>query len=373
MRNLRTIRRSLVNFPSDDLQLSASAWDSDNLICAFGPSSTSSKIQVARLKESKDGYERNVIASWDLQQSEQVVSLQYFPDSRSCHVLLKGGDLVLVREEPLPGEESIEIAGTFDDGILAAEWSPDEEILAILTGSSLILMSRDLEPVADVKLSIEDHKVSNHVSVGWGKKETQFQGKRAKALRDPTMPEHIDEGTLSAVDDGSSTISWRGDGEYLAVNSIDEGKRRTIRVFSRTGTLDSVSEPVDGLEDALSWRPAGNLIAGIKRQGESAEVVFFERNGLRHGGFSLRFDQLDSTLHDRPMSLCWNSDSTVLAVGFMDRIQFWTMGNYHYYLKNTIYLDIGSKSPAGIRWSSEKPLLLTASQPGKSTHCIKTD
>lgn len=229
-----------------------------------------------------------------------------------------------MREEPLSGEDRIEIVGSVDAGITAARWSPDEELLAITTkADTVVFMSRSFEGVTDVTMTAEDLKASNHVSVGWGKKETQFHGRGAKALRDPTMPEKVDEGVLSANDDSRATISWRGDGAFLAISTIEQGTRRIIRVYSREGVLDSVSEPVDGLEGALSWRPAGNLIAGIQRRQERVDVVFFERNGLRHGQFSLRLspEQLQKT--NQHIKLVWNADSTVLAVVLADSIQLW--------------------------------------------------
>ncbi|RFU27807.1 hypothetical protein B7463_g8549, partial [Scytalidium lignicola] len=271
--------------------------------------------------------------------------------------ILAGGDIVVVREEPMSGEDRIEIVGSVDAGITAARWSPDEETLAITTAAdTVVFMSRSFEGITDITMTSEDLKASNHVSVGWGKKETQFQGKGAKALRDPTLPEKTDEGVLSPHDDWKVTISWRGDGAYVAISKIEGGTRRLIRVYSREGSLDSVSEPVDGLEGALSWRPAGNLIAGIKRLDERVDVVFFERNGLRHGQFSLRLtpEQLNSSQHIR---LSWNSDSTVLAVILADSIQLWTMGNYHWYLKQEIK---GVHGPWLTRmplvWHTEKPL-----------------
>lgn len=267
---------------------------------------------------------------------DEILSIHFFADSLTACLVLAGGDIVVVREEPMSGEDRIEIVGSVDAGITAAQWSPDEEILAITTtADTLVFMSRSFEGIADITMTTEDLKVSNHVSVGWGKKETQFEGRGAKALRDPTMPEKIDEGVLSPNDDSKVAISWRGDGAYLAVSKVEGGARRLVRVYSREGVLDSVSEPVDGLEGALSWRPAGNLIAGIKRMDDKVEVVFFERNGLRHGQFSLRLtpEQLHTGQH---INLSWNPDSTVLAVILEDSIQLWTMGNYHWYLKQEI-------------------------------------
>lgn len=218
---------------------------------------------------------------------------------------------------------------------------------------------KSLSPPADMQ-------ASQHVSVGWGKRETQFQGKRAKALRDPTVPEKVDEGKLSCYDDASTAISWRGDGAYVAVNTVDEGTRRVVRVYSREGTLDSVSEPVDGLEGALSWRPLGNLIAGIQRLDDRIDVVFFERNGLRHGQFSLRLTEEDRQTWASRILLSWNIDSTVLAVRFKDRVQFWTMGNYHYYLKQEIpiLVEPDSTIPFSFEWHQEKALRVVAGSSG---------
>lgn len=227
-------------------------------------------------------------------------------------------------------------------------------------------MSRNFEGITDVAMTAEDLKASNHVSVGWGKKETQFQGKGAKALKDPTMPDKIDEGVLSSNDDLGTTISWRGDGAYLAVSTIESGVRRMIRVYSREGVLDSVSEPVDGLEGALSWRPIGNIIASIQRLQDRVDVVFFERNGLRHGQFSLRLSTEEMRTSGQHITLSWNQDSTVLAVTLSDSIQLWTMGNYHWYLKQEIktkHADTSSCSP--LVWHPETSLQFLTIGSGK--------
>lgn len=40
-------------------------------------------------------------------------------------------------------------------------------------------------------------------------------------------------------------------------------------------------------------RPSGSLIASTQRRPNKHDVVFFERNGLRHGEFSLPFGVKD--------------------------------------------------------------------------------
>ncbi len=185
------------------------------------------------------------------------MSLHHFSDAATTCIVLAGGDIVVVQElDDLSGggEAHVEIVGSIDAGITAARWSPDEEVLVLTTSANtVIFMSRSFDAIAEASVTPEDLKASKHVSVGWGKRETQFRekGAKAKALRDPTIPEKVDDGALSPNDDGRTTISWRGDGAYVAINTLEVGGRRVIRVYTREGILDSASEPVDGLEGSL--------------------------------------------------------------------------------------------------------------------------
>ncbi|KAI9734749.1 MAG: hypothetical protein M1818_006736 [Claussenomyces sp. TS43310] len=367
MRNLRNIRCSTWRSPADhqSRQITAVAWDTSlqsQIIC-YGPSETDTLIELVRVKKGPKADEDTLITSWDAPSPnpelscDKVLSLYYFGDSLTACLVLAGGDIVVVREDPLPGEDRIEIVGSIDAGITAAKWSPDEELLAITTkADTVVFMSRSFEGVTDATMTLEDLRDSNHVSVGWGKKETQFKGRGANALRDPTVPEKTDEGVLSPYDDGEVSISWRGDGAYVAISTIHTGIRRLIRVYSREGVLDSVSEPVDGMEGALTWRPAGNLIACVQRLPDRADVVFFERNGLRHGQFSLRFTSEE--LHNKRINLSWNTDSSVLAVIVADTVQLWTVGNYHWYLKQEFSTLSEAILPScSLVWHPEKALL----------------
>ncbi|KAI9867254.1 MAG: hypothetical protein M1813_009532 [Trichoglossum hirsutum] len=385
MRNLLNIYETISKISSSEapgLPLVATAWcardntDScESVLCVFGPSEDNAIIDLKRLQQNLSGadessWQLSNVASWDAPcpspdlACDKVLDIHYFGDERVACLVLAGGDIVVVREEPNDGQDKIEIVGSVDRGIAAAAWSPDEEILSISTcEETFLLMTRDFEVLKEVAFSSDDLQSSKHVSVGWGKSETQFKGKRARALHDPTMPERVDEGRLSPFDNGKVQISWRGDGAYVAVSSIEALERRLIRVFSRDGILDGVSEPVDGLEGALSWRPTGNLMAGIQRMKDRTEVVFFERNGLRHGQFDLRLTPEAMETWASDIKLKWNVDSTVLAVHFKDRVQLWTMGNYHYYLKQDLRLSaLGAISAVTtLSWHPETPLRLAIS------------
>lgn len=93
--------------------------------------------------------------------------------------------------------------------------------------------------------------------------------------------------------------------------------------------LQSTSEAVRGLEHPLAWSGQRGLIASTQRfgsfegGGEGREgrhdVVFFERNGLRHGEFELREAggakrEGERGWDYRVKELTWNSDASVLAV-----------------------------------------------------------
>ena len=225
--------------------------------------------------------------------------------------------------------------------------------------SKLLFMTPGFEIITEVVLSSEDvAQHTNQVSVGWGRSETQFRGLRAKnAPRDPTLPEKVDEGLLSPNDDTKTRLHWRGDGEVLALSRIErvEGKsaKRVVRVYTRDGQIESFSEPIDGLEGVLNWRPSGNWIATVQRKGEEdVEVVFLERNGLRHGGFELRRPG------GRVRELVWNCDSNVLAVLLRDRVQLWMMSNYDWQLKQEIIMLNENAEDFNAIWHPEKPFLL---------------
>ena len=120
----------------------------------------------------------------------------------------------------------------------------------------------------------------------------------------------------------------------------------------------------------MSWRPSGNLIVGTQRFGSAAglasgiegrhDVVFFERNGLRHGEFTLREKAIEAGAMVprgrkwgyRVRETCWSPDSNVLAIWIecdevdvgerpfplalsntcqtLQKVQLWTIGNYHW-------------------------------------------
>lgn len=289
-----------------------------------------------------------------------VVAIQDLPDQESVCVATSNGDVILYNLNT----NQLECVGSVDSGLTGMTWSPDQELVTLTTGQqTIIMMTKDFEPITEVAIHQDDFGEDKFITVGWGKKETQFHGSEGKqaaqrkaAEVQPALP----------WDDRKPRITWRGDGQFFAVSAVCPltGARK-VRVWNRECVLQATSEVVNGLEQPLSWKPSGSLIASTQRLPNKHSVVFMEKNGLLHGDFTLPFDKEQVKVRE----LLWNSDSTVLAVWMEDLkaenghpntyIHLWTVGNYHWYLKQSLHFGNDPlKVPACVCWDPEKPLRL---------------
>ncbi|KAF7350896.1 polymerase II transcription elongation factor [Mycena sanguinolenta] len=392
-----------------DLIVSRTAIDLDeNVLYAASESQNSDgevEVKIWRILHGNEGdppmnitmFTTNTSAS---RSANEVVSFRFLPDSRRLAALMRGGDITMISvdgEDPVP-----EVEGTIESGILAAAWSPDDSLLAIVTGEEkLILMTSTFDVLSDARLFTTDFGEDAPINVGWGSKQTQFHGSLGKvAAQAPTVKV---VGT-SPDDDEMPRVSWRGDGAFFVVSSLSPAsnppRHRTLRVYDRQAALQSTSEAVPGLEHAMAWRPSGNLIAGTQRFGFEGggsgkegrhDVVFFERNGLRHGEFGLRVEDMSITPGSRVegrkwgyriKELIWSSDSNVLGLWVEkdegDIFQLWTTGNYHWYLKHEMAAPESASGPGrftSVEWHPEQALrvvMTTSSQIIQRTYAWET-
>ncbi|KAG9120672.1 hypothetical protein FRC07_003758, partial [Ceratobasidium sp. 392] len=221
--------------------------------------------------------------------------------------------------------------------------------------------------------------------LGWGSKQTQFHGSLGKSAA-AAEPSTTGQGGLdkpSPDDDTKPRVSFRGDGAFFVVSSLDTSTRKLRFYSSNPPAHLSTSEATPGLEGVLAWRPSGGLIAttqrfgyeggGVGREGRH-DVVFFERNGLRRSEFGIR----DARSIQADMSaakpwgykvkeVLWNTDSAVLALWIerdsadcviFGEVQLWTTGNYHWYLKQEISPSSASARYTSVVWHPENPLRL---------------
>ncbi|CAG8467741.1 8600_t:CDS:10 [Gigaspora rosea] len=292
---------------------------------------------------------------------EIVKGIKFLIDIQSICIAFGNGDIVLVHLDSAKGcEEMVEAVGHIESRIKCMEWSPDEELVIFVTGNDTILeMTKDFDVITEFPVNVEELGEAVSISVGWGKKETQFHGSEGKTAAQKVVD--TPNFTLSEDDDFHPRVSWCGDGSMFCCSVVDTNKGlRVIRVYNREGILQSTSEPVDKLGHVLSWRPAGNLIASNQKSSDKHEICFFEKNGLRHGEFSLR-----EIKNHKIIEILWNCDSTILAV-WLEReisneilscVQLWYMNNYHWYLKQEI-LPSSTESITSVSWDPEVALIL---------------
>lgn len=73
--------------------------------------------------------------------------------------------------------------------------------------------------------------------------------------------------------------------------------------------------------NSVLHRPSGNLIASTQRKPHKHDVIFFERNGLQHGEFTLEEGGEGRGRKVHVRELQWSCDSTVLALWLETREQ----------------------------------------------------
>lgn len=198
-------------------------------------------------------------------------------DNNSLLCLSRSGRIITIGHSSSDGEwdPQPEIEGYVDSGILAAQWNPDQSSLLLCTGdNSLIMMSPELEVLHEGPIPSAD----------------------------PRCP---------------CAVSWSGDGEMCAILSVDtaDGVPR-IRLYSKTfdllavgrGVTEGPASIVKDLCGVVAFANNGALVAGVQKKTSGKfqvclhrtliitrdeiaslfQVVFFERNGLRHGEFDVQ-------------------------------------------------------------------------------------
>ncbi|KDD74902.1 IKI3 family protein, partial [Helicosporidium sp. ATCC 50920] len=287
-------------------------------------------------------------------------SLLWSPDLGAVLVTLTTGELIAVHslDEGTPVASS---PGAVQGGILAAAWSPDGQLLSIVSGSAQVLL----------------------MNADWA------------VLSESPIPGAAG-GNSSPL--SKAAVSWRGDGAAFATvfGSSDASRPSSLCVWDRDGGAESVApgETVPGLLPVLSYQPNGRHIYAASahaaapsasepaaepaaapevpaeeqqrrvsawrfeerrkaaaEEAEAAEseaqwgsgalagrVTLFERNGLTHGCFAVPQSAAGAEKDaDEITHMAWSPDSSLLAIvvlrGSWSTVQCWTRSNWHWYLK----------------------------------------
>ncbi|GAB9467428.1 Elongator complex protein 1 [Globisporangium polare] len=233
--------------------------------------------------------------------------------------------------------------GAMDGGICGIAWSSNQEMVAVVTGvGTLLVMNTQWEVLHETQL-------------------------------DAFLPSDLTRNQQNGVE---IAVCWREDAQFLVVNvpvvvgGGGAGDKVMQKVMVFTGQLEfhALGRLEDGraipqLGAALDWCPNHSLITSSETRKEQLFVVFFERNGLRHGEFALPADYRAPGF--RVKQVGWNIDSDVLAVALESTtspdqqqhrsvVQLWTRNNYHWYLKQERHLHSEDKRLVHFAWDDEK-------------------
>eukprot|EP00163_Fabomonas_tropica_P026819 TRINITY_DN5051_c0_g2_i1.p1 TRINITY_DN5051_c0_g2~~TRINITY_DN5051_c0_g2_i1.p1 ORF type:complete len:1270 (+),score=323.85 TRINITY_DN5051_c0_g2_i1:93-3902(+) len=263
----------------------------------------------------------------------QCVSLAYLLDSDSVCVACDTGEILVVDSN----RGTAICVGSFDAGLETMAWSPDGEIVVLLTKEGIIAaLSGDWDPLGE------------------------------------EFPLRTDGSTC----DLDASIDWRADGQYwcchYAVND-GEGTTRSFSVFNREfeHTADSEKTVKGTLSSAFAWRPSGNYLTTAREFNGRQEMLHYERNGLLH--ITQEVTRSDITADGVITGMQWNSRSDILAIQFQVPVtpgdtssghryvlQLWNMNNFHWYLKREIVQlsNDAAASPALFAWCPEQPYTL---------------
>ena len=280
-----------------------------------------------------------------LEGETDCVGMISLSDSHTLLLALRSGHLLEVDTSTLGQVEEV---GHVECGLERLSISPDLEIITLVTKELVVItMTRDYSPVKETSLVEGQFGAGEMINVGWGKKETQFHGSEGKEARVVVA----ERGEVVEGDDRAVRVSWRGDGEMFCVSFLmgGEAERRRLRVLDRTGGLYSLTQEMVGLQWTLAWRPSGSLIAAPLSRNNKQTVAFFEKNCLQHGGF-------DIPVSVRVRGLEWSPDSSVLAVTTESQLQLYTVGNYHWYLKQQLSLGQGWEM-VSLAWSEDSEVV----------------
>lgn len=181
--------------------------------------------------------------------------------------------------------------------------------------------------------SLHDKAEKEFITVGWGKKETQFHGSVGKNAR---KNQDIEQPNVEELDK-TITCCWRGDGEYFAVNHVGNNGRM-FKVFNKEGVIQYTSELCADLQVPIAWKPSGLWICKPQIHPNKYTITLFERNGLKHQELILPF----KPEVEKVVKLSWSQNSDIFLIetvkeNDMRCLYFYTISNYHWYLKQ--YLE----------------------------------
>ena len=225
----RTILTSLINDHDDDCAANT-AEKSHSIadLCEGSRHNLESEASTVVLTNNglvismnKDG---DILWKCDLEELEDVghiggwFDVSFIDPELVC--LSRRGAIMTVN--PLTGEA--ELVGLFDQGLEAASWSPDKEVLLMVT--STVDEDNDDDDDDDNMFRNEDEKQVSKINCHLMTMNATFE-----VLAEVAIPQYIP--SLASVDSLIS-VAWRPDGKFCSVSSVDAvDTMRNVRIYKR--------------------------------------------------------------------------------------------------------------------------------------------
>ncbi|XP_055636480.1 elongator complex protein 1 [Toxorhynchites rutilus septentrionalis] len=275
----------------------------------------------------------------------EIVGIEHLALTDELCIATAAGEVMVFQSD---GMNEPEVVTFCSGGLQAMGWSPEQEVVAFVDcNSNVVTMNAAYDPINEICLQDDTFGDREFMSVGWGKKETQFHGSEGKSAA-RVKKEEVDALSDTTQINSKVNISWRADGEYFVVGFLGPFGR-AFKVISKEGALQFTSEKCYGLEAALAWRPSGLWIATPQVLKDKYVIALFEKNGLKHREIDLPFNQSEEVVR----GLYWSQDSEILVVHTLKQakelncLYFMIICNYHWYNKQ--YLEYGTNI-VGIHW-----------------------
>lgn len=278
------------------------------------------------------GAEHKVWVDWCAERgNRELVIFDFLYDDGKIFALLDNGTALLIDIIP----KKIEVVELVNDEVYGGSWAPDAHVLAIASKECIYFVSREFDIISQEQLNPTSAGQSELMSVGWGSKQTQFQGSSAAKRRTADV-ENEEETEVSATDSQRPMLSWSGDSQCVAVSFVDEQKRtRRTCLWSDEGELISRLQPFPHIEEALTYRSSQNVVVMSSLHNGIRKLVFFERNGQVLSQFALESTYVEC---GNVIWMSWNATCSILAmriksIGIAEQVQWWSLSNGTFSLK----------------------------------------
>ncbi|VDK50873.1 unnamed protein product [Anisakis simplex] len=106
----------------------------------------------------------------------EVIMFEYLYDDATTFTLLSNGTAIVNNFMKMMNSYEMDTVEIINEEVTGGSWSPDTHILVVTTREKVYFVSREFDIINEGPLNPTTAGQSELMSVGWGSRETQFQG-----------------------------------------------------------------------------------------------------------------------------------------------------------------------------------------------------